>query len=434
MYAKHIRLKNYRNYELLDLELGKRSTVFIGKNGMGKTNLIAALKQSLSFIFAKNSVGPEYEFIASSDQRVKSFTSTDSRFGKSSDGSLNYIYPVIIETMLSFSNDTLLTWSFEKNRSSESMQDKYSKAASIFWNHYEGLKGLPVITFFSDSYPHLTSNIGKKIQEKLNSGFELPRNVGYHKWDDEKNCNNLWLQYFTMQWKNNMYNKDKDKSAYIEAVTHCLVDFSQPLNLSAENIDIKLKDITIEARGKEDLLVLIFENGKRMAFETLPQGYRRIFSIVFDIANRSYILNKNCNPSGIAFIDEVELHLHPSIAQEILDRLLRSFPKLQFIVSTHSPLVLSNFKQDEYNIIYKLESDNSGKGVFTRLSNVYGIDYNSMLISQMETPVRNSFLKELCNAYTYWKNKGDTERMNKVLDKISGLVGSQSTLVDNLKE
>lgn len=434
MYIKYIKLKNYRNYGLLNLELGRKSTIFIGKNGMGKTNLIAALKQSLSFIFAKNSGRPEYEFVASSDQRVKSFAPTDSRFGQSSDGSWNYIYPIEIDVVMSFGNSDDLQWSFEKIRSSESMQNNYSKAACIYWNHYENLKDLPIIAFFSDSYPHLTSSIGKKIQEKLNSGFMLPRNVGYHKWDDEKNCNSLWLQYFTMQWKNNMYNKDKEKLAYIETIKRCLVDFSQPLQLSIENNDIKLKDITIEARGKDDMLVLIFENGKRMAFDSLPQGYRRIFSIVFDIANRSYILNKNCNPTGVVFVDEVELHLHPSIAQEILDRLLRSFPNLQFIVTTHSPLVLSNYKQDEENVVYKLDNDNSGNGVFEKLSNVYGIDYNSMLVCQMETPVRNSFLKELCNAYIYWKNKGESERMNKVLEKISSIVGPESTLISNLKE
>ena len=49
MYIKNIKLQNYRNYEDLFLDFGKQTTILIGKNGMGKTNLITALKQSLSF-------------------------------------------------------------------------------------------------------------------------------------------------------------------------------------------------------------------------------------------------------------------------------------------------------------------------------------------------------------------------------------------------
>jgi len=55
MIIKEIKLTNYRNYESLQLPLGKQATLLIGKNGMGKTNIITALKQSLSFIFTKSS-------------------------------------------------------------------------------------------------------------------------------------------------------------------------------------------------------------------------------------------------------------------------------------------------------------------------------------------------------------------------------------------
>ena len=48
MYIQNIKLKNYRNYEDFNLDFGKKATVLIGKNGMGKTNMITALKQSLS--------------------------------------------------------------------------------------------------------------------------------------------------------------------------------------------------------------------------------------------------------------------------------------------------------------------------------------------------------------------------------------------------
>ena len=230
-----------------------------------------------------------------------------------------------------------------------------------------------------------------------------------------------------MQWKNSIYNNEEGTGEYIKAVKECLIGFSQTLPNTVENRDFILNDIIVEARGKEDVIVLIFNDGRRMSFESLPQGYRRVFSIVFDIANRSYIMNHNCNPDGVVFIDEIELHLHPSLAQEILERYRRAFPKIQWIVSTHSPLVLSNFMQDDEHIVYGLSNKN-----LQRIENVYGIDYNSLLYNHMETPIRNSFLRELQNAYLYWKEKGDKEKMQQVLNKIIEKIGKDNVIVKQL--
>ena len=67
MKIKSLTLSNYRNYKNADIQFGSKTTVIIGKNGMGKTNLVAALKQALSFIFSKKKDNPYFEFIASSD-------------------------------------------------------------------------------------------------------------------------------------------------------------------------------------------------------------------------------------------------------------------------------------------------------------------------------------------------------------------------------
>ena len=80
MKLKKVHLSNYRNFKDYQIEFGAKTTIFIGKNGMGKTNIISALKQSLSFIFSKKKDEPQYEFIASSKQLVKGFAATDASF------------------------------------------------------------------------------------------------------------------------------------------------------------------------------------------------------------------------------------------------------------------------------------------------------------------------------------------------------------------
>ena len=274
-------------------------------------------------------------------------------------------------------------------------------------------------------------NIGVNIQKKLNSGIPLPKNTAYYKWDDEKNCTEIWVQYFTMQWKNDKYENGKGDKEYLFSLNQKIIEFSQVLSKGINYEGLKIVKLEIEARGKNDVLVAVFENGKHIPFKQLPQGYKRIFSIVFDIANRAYILNSNCNPSGIVIIDEVELHLHPSITQEILNGIKKIFPKIQFIISTHSPLVITNFKQDDNNKIYKLYEE-GGSYKNSQLDNLYGIDYNSGLRDWMETPYREFRMEGLIKAYKYWKNVGDDEKINILKSKIKEEAGEDSQLYKSL--
>ena len=67
-----------------------------------------------------------------------------------------------------------------------------------------------------------------------------------------------------------------------------------------------------------------------------------------DIARRAVILNEQDGAAapalaeGVVLIDEIDLHLHPHWQQVVLDGLREIFPRLQFIVTTHSPQVLSS--------------------------------------------------------------------------------------------
>lgn len=72
----------------------------------------------------------------------------------------------------------------------------------------------------------------------------------------------------------------------------------------------------------------------------------------------SYDVQRSCNLSnisGVVVIDEIELHLHPSMQADILPMLIKLFPKIQFIITTHSPLFLLGLDKvlgkDSYDII-----------------------------------------------------------------------------------
>lgn len=426
-FIKSVHLTNFRNYKNISLDLGRMTTIIIGRNGSGKTNMITAIKQSLSFIFSKKKDAPQFDFVASSDQKVKSFISTDPRYD---DG--DYKYPVAIGADVQlYDDEKTLSWELRKISADRGINESYVAACVRFWDKVLDTNKIPVFSFFSDSYPHIQSTVGKNMQNKLNSGNSLPRNTAYYKWDDERNCTELWKQYYVMNWKNARFANDKAQVEYCSAIEQAMVTFSEPIGCNQDNLEFALEGLAVEARGKEDTLVVKFRDGRRIPFDMLPQGYKRILSIVFDIAHRGYLLQKNCNPYAVVFIDEVELHLHPSLAQEVVQRFRRSFSNAQFVISTHSPLVIADYKQDEDNLLYSIAVSEDGPK-YHNVKNMYGMDYITVLQSVMDTPERNSYLQNLAGAYRYWKQLDDKKRVLQLESSIKRLVGEDSEFYKSL--
>ena len=100
-----------------------------------------------------------------------------------------------------------------------------------------------------------------------------------------------------------------------------------------------------------------FQNGKttQLRIEQLSDGYRTTLAMVMDIASRMAEANPDMpdplQTEGVVLIDEVDLHLHPGWQQTILLDLMRTFPNIQFIVSTHSPQVVSSVKPECLRVI-----------------------------------------------------------------------------------
>jgi predicted ATP-binding protein involved in virulence len=107
---------------------------------------------------------------------------------------------------------------------------------------------------------------------------------------------------------------------------------------------------------EDDLVGMFFGiDGKtnlRM-FRDLSDGYRRVISMVANIAYRCVRLNPHLRENairdaeGVVLIDEIDQHLHPTWQRKIVGDLKRVFPRLQFIVTTHSPFVVQSLEADE---------------------------------------------------------------------------------------
>ncbi|WP_334169784.1 AAA family ATPase [Zoogloea sp.] len=134
----------------------------------------------------------------------------------------------------------------------------------------------------------------------------------------------------------------------------------------------------------------VTKNGQTLFLEQLSDGERGLLALVFDLTRRLVIANPDSdNPiaEGLALvlIDEIELHLHPKWQRDVLQRLRDTFTSCQFVVTTHSPLVLGEVPA---RCVRFLEFVNGKVGV-TVPAEAYGMDANRILQELMGAPVRN---------------------------------------------
>lgn len=105
------------------------------------------------------------------------------------------------------------------------------------------------------------------------------------------------------------------------------------------------------------LLTVAHANHGRLPVAFLSDGVRTMIALVADIAHRCVRLNPHWGVEaakltpGIVLIDEVDMHLHPGWQQTVVGLLREAFPKIQFVVTTHSPQVLSTVHMESIRVL-----------------------------------------------------------------------------------
>ena len=135
---------------------------------------------------------------------------------------------------------------------------------------------------------------------------------------------------------------------------------------------------------KDGYINITLSDGRNISMFYLSGGLKRLISIVLDISFRCMILNKEIygidapsQTEGTVLIDDIDMHLYPKIQPLIIKGLQRAFPKIQFIISTNSPLVMSSVPVNDDNKIIKLEY-NRESGYTAKEIDVYGLDVSTI--------------------------------------------------------
>ncbi|MCB0520731.1 MAG: AAA family ATPase [Lewinellaceae bacterium] len=133
-------------------------------------------------------------------------------------------------------------------------------------------------------------------------------------------------------------------------------------------------DFRVQRQPHEDFI--LEKNERKLSIKSLSDGEKMLIALTGDIARRLNIANSELNNPleghGIVLIDEIEQHLHPDWQRKVVKSLRDTFPNIQFILTTHSPQVLSTLKKENVFILdnFQLVQDTP---------HTYGRDSNSIL-------------------------------------------------------
>jgi predicted ATP-binding protein involved in virulence len=173
----------------------------------------------------------------------------------------------------------------------------------------------------------------------------------------------------------------------------------------------------------EDGEYLFEREGLRVPFPALSDGYRAFLGWIGDLL---YHVAMTCPPGkklidnrGIVMVDEIDLHLHPSWQMTVLPTLARELPNIQFIVTSHSPLIVGSLEW--MNIIVMTEASGQSSEAKRIEWSVHGLDADQVLLTDFfglqstRAPSKRRQLKEL----TLKARDGDPEAAKAVLEQMS---------------
>ena len=407
MYFERTEIQNFKGIEKMNLEFSSGVNLLIGNNGVGKTTVLEALALSIQTYFSRIN-----------DIAKKSIKKDDVHFTSNlvGDASQHRVYsnPTVIKSEINLGG---LEYSSEISREDETNATRtkytgkeFAAAGRDLLNSQEAI--LPVICYFStsrvvDTQKVSTNAVGKN---KLND-----RRCGYI------DCLNATLDRKALtDWTFKMamaeYKKGTAVAEY-EAFKKAVGIFMQKMN------DLEEIPLVEYTRDFEDITYA--EDGKTMLVNYLSAGYQSLLWMLMEISFRIALLNPELSDysqaEGIVLIDEIDMHLHPRWQWKILDALHSSFPKVQFIAATHSPIIISSFKDAKLLSIGENGVEELSGAYAYSIDDVVEYKQGSFGIPQELRRLKQEFEDAFCLR--------DRENSQKAVDKMKELFGTSNTEV-----
>lgn len=405
MYLEKVNLKNYKAIEEIELRLKPGINLLIGDNGSGKTSVLEGMAIALSGLFV-NVTGVNTKNFVKDDVRM-----IVEPLGDAST-SVTYCEPVLAGCSLRTCDGNGFTWNRvrEELTSTHTKIDDKSVCALMrkLTNKTDSI--LPLISFQSAAraWKVRRGDFGTELQKKLDD-----RRCGYI------GCLDSSMDVKSIQqWcmKQEVMAMNKGKIREYETFKNIISSFMKEINELDE-----VPEIYYSPQFGE----IVYRNGtEEMPVSKLSAGYQSLLWMIMDLAYRLCLLNPELNDSsqikGIVLIDEIDMHLHPKWQWNIIKGLSTVFENVQFIIATHSPIVISSAKSA--NLILLDE-----KQGITYLPECYGYTVEDVLSYRQASVSRPKNIKVLIDQINEFVDNEDFNNAEKILVRLKGIMGEDNS-------
>lgn len=398
MRLDQLHIQNFRCYEDATFDFQPGFNLVVGVNGSGKTSLLQAVATSLVDVGAvagHRTKKNEEELVRFTINTFENGT----RFER--------CYPMQLEAKGDiFSHKA---WASKKNTHDTMIypdSDLVDAVRKVMDGVSSQITNLPVLAFYRADRRWLTSNIS--ILEAATE--QLSRLDGYKNWDiaatDLRDLEH-WIIGKTLEQLQKamragvpLDGKSKDELYWINLALNFAIPNSAGIFY---NIEIRQLMVNID--------------NKNLPFNDLSDGQRSMIALFSDIARRICVLNPHLgnevltSTSGVVIIDELDMHLHPAWQRNIVKALKAAFPKVQFIVTSHSPQIIGSLKPEEIILL------NNGDSSHPRVS--YGLDSSRVLEEVMGVSEREPEIETLLGELFSTIEDNDLEKAKTQLKALS---------------
>lgn len=352
MHIEHLALGRFRGAKELPLDLDRRLNVFVGMNGAGKSTVLDATAILLSWLA----------------NRIKS-ESASGRPIKESDiennSSSSYLSLKVTEQSQSFE------WTLAKGRHGRrlrvgsSLRQSAELAAALNKRMFQPdeIDNLPLLAYYpvNRAVLDIPLRIRSKHQFDVLSAYDESLTSGanfrtFFEWFREReDLENENRKYTEQKVKPNRFEfPDPQLQAVRKALEEFMPDFA--------NLTVRRNPLRMEVE----------KLGKTLTVNQLSDGEKCLMAMIGDLARRFSIANPTRSEplegEGVVLIDEIDLHLHPKWQRMVVPKLLAVFPNCQFLISTHSPHVITHVQQ---NNLFMLQM-RDGQLFYSRSAGFYG--------------------------------------------------------------
>jgi predicted ATP-binding protein involved in virulence len=195
----------------------------------------------------------------------------------------------------------------------------------------------------------------------------------------------FFLQYIVNLKAERSFARDDGDEAAVQAIDDWFQRFEARLK---DLFDAELLELVFDRKNYNFLIQL--PGQEPFGLSELSDGYSAVMRIITEIMLRMEAMEKKAyDAQGVVLIDEVETHLHVELQKKILPFLCDFFPRIQFIVSTHSPFVLSSI---ENAVICDLQNH-----IVTE--DLSGYSYDTLIESYFKSDKYSTILKNKVDRY-----------------------------------